>query len=246
MKQIYLLVLCCVLSFSTVTAQLYIDRHSTDPADGWKSCSKKMNPNPEMGEGHWIEFAFDSIHVLSNLKLWNHNDPHHLEDGVSRIEVQYSLDHELWKSAGEFDVKKSQGSSFYEGEDLGTLNDLQAKYVVITALDNHGGKCYGIDEIRIGISEVMTSTTDPELMQAVRIYPQPISDELNIHIELSRAQTVEYQILNSLGQVVQSDSWSTTSGKNRMMIQISAWAAGTYWLKMQIDGKYVQKKFIKL
>jgi len=62
-----------------IFAQLDPDRHTTSPSDGWKSCQTSMNPNADLGMGHWIQFDFLSPHQLTLVKLWNHNDPAHLD-----------------------------------------------------------------------------------------------------------------------------------------------------------------------
>lgn len=144
--------LTCFFAYSA-QAQLYPDRHTTSPDDAWKSCTEAMNPNGESGMSHWIKFDFESIEDISDIKIWNLNDPASLTDGISTLRVDYSTDNVNWTFGGEFTVPISDGSAFYEGEIVGTLNGAQARYIILTGVENHGGTCFGISEARFYLGQ---------------------------------------------------------------------------------------------
>lgn len=137
----------------SLQAQLYPDRHTTSTVDGWKSCTAAQNPNPGLGIGHWLQFDLLSPRQVTTLKLWNHNDPANLDDGVQIINIQTSLDKTNWTDLGDFAVTQSTGSAFYEGEDVANFNGQLMRFVIITAVSNYGGTCYGFDEARFYLGQ---------------------------------------------------------------------------------------------
>lgn len=147
MRYFYLTIFTVFASFS-LHAQLFPDRHTTSPSDGWKSCQESSNPNSDIGSSHWVMFDFQSVYQLSTVKMWNLNDPANLDEGLSEFRVDYSLDNTNWIEYGNFTINQSDGSSFYEGEEVFDFNGISARYVIITAVSNGGGTCYGFDEIR--------------------------------------------------------------------------------------------------
>jgi len=124
-------------------------RHNKTWFDGWISCEASPNPNVVRGNSHWILYNFGQQYTLFETRLWNTNSPDLLEYGVQNIVIDISSDGENWSEVGEFLVPQSPGTSLYEGTDLMTFDSTNAQYVLITAIDNYGGPCYGFSEIRI-------------------------------------------------------------------------------------------------
>ena len=90
-----------------IQAQLYPDRHSTGPSDGWLSCTTSPNPVAGQGDSHWIMFDFKTLQQLNTVKMWNHNDPSNLESGVNTITVHYSTDNVVWTELGQFTIPQA-------------------------------------------------------------------------------------------------------------------------------------------
>lgn len=154
-------VLFCAISVSMATAQCFPNRHNANEDASWLSCSTSPNPNPDRGTSHWVMYELDDVYEFFNLTVWNYNHVYDHNNGVSEIVVDVSLDGVTWQEAGIFNVLESDGSSFYQGEMVGSLGGRVGQYVLITALENHGGTCFGLSEVKIELepSELLTDIT---------------------------------------------------------------------------------------
>ncbi len=75
--------------------------------------------------------------------------------------------------------------------------------------------------------------------KAISIYPNPVSNELNIEIEGNKGQ-VNFEILNLFGQVVFNGNMV-----EKTTVQISNFATGVYLIKVVTDKGFEIKKIIK-
>ncbi len=152
MKIKHLLLLSLLfVSFLELSAQCFMDRHSTDARDSWVSCTATMNPNPERGQSHWLMYDFGNSYMLTTTHLWNSNQFSETNQGINNYAIDYSMDGISWTTLGEFTLAEAPGSSFYEGEEGPDFGGVAAQFVLITALTNHGGSCYSFGEIRINL-----------------------------------------------------------------------------------------------
>jgi len=113
------------------------------------SCTATQSPNPARGTSHWLQIAIDEYKAIGNLYLWNIADPDHLTDGANSIAVDVSTDGINWTEATTLALLQGQDNGVYEGEEVANLSGITAKYILITALTNHGGNCYGLSELKI-------------------------------------------------------------------------------------------------
>ena len=128
-------------------------RHNTSYNDAWISCSTLPNPNTDRGEGHWIMYDLRNQYDLFQFTFWNLNDPRRLDEGIQDLVVDISNNANDWSEVGNFTLPRSDGSSFYSGINAIDLNGITARYVLITATSNYGGACYGLSEVKFGVSE---------------------------------------------------------------------------------------------
>jgi len=152
---IFCMVLLCIYCTS-ITAQCFTDRHNTNNSSAWLSCSTSENPNPERGTSHWIMYELDDVYNLYDLTIWNYNNISNSDQGLQEIIIDISLDGIEWTHAQEHALSLATNSSFYEGEKIGTLQGRQAKYILITALTNFGGSCFGFSEIKMDLEPTTT------------------------------------------------------------------------------------------
>jgi hypothetical protein len=237
------------------------------------------------------------------------------------------LDNTTWTNAGSFDVAISQGSAFYEGEIIANLNGINARYLILTAEENHGGSCFGISESRFYLGQAVPvelvsfeaecsrvgkelswsfgdvsdfesldvewsanglewnsiyTTNEPgtqlngiystkysdvrktranknfyrlnmkdldgvsqfsEIIvlaceiteQDITIYPQPVSGEM----------TVNYTVINLLGQKIYTNVWDAQEGMNQFKLNVDEFIPGQYILQLEINGDIIEKKFLK-
>lgn len=154
MKKYILSIVICLYTLLGF-AQQYPDRHSTSKTDAWLSCNTSPNPNPDRGDSHWIQYDLGSAYVLSTVSLWNYNDPLNLNNGVQEIAIDVSSDGINWSEAATSSVAISDGSAFYEGEELLDLGGISANHILLTVLSNHGGSCAGFSELKISTAVIL-------------------------------------------------------------------------------------------
>lgn len=151
MKQRYTLfimwlALCLVADLS---AQSHPDRHTTNAFDGWLSCSPSANPNAIHGSSHWIRYDFGQAYALHDITFWNMNHPDYITSGLKNVIIEYSTNGSSWTTLDTTTIPKANASGMYEGVHGPDLQGVNARYLLITAVDNYGGGCYGLSEIRV-------------------------------------------------------------------------------------------------
>ena len=149
-----LLTLMIAFLVQNLWSQAYPDRHTTNATDGWISCQSSANPNSIRGNSHWIRYDFGQPQSLYDITFWNMNHPDHAVNGMKNIVIDYSIDGITWFTADTFTIPKAPASGYYEGIQGPDLGGLAARHLLITALDNHGGGCYGLSEIRVYTQDV--------------------------------------------------------------------------------------------
>jgi len=148
MKSIIYIVVFSLAPYLLV-GQCFQDRHSTNIHESWLSCTASPNPNPAHGTSHWIMYDLGQLTSLHQSTLWNMNHPDFLESGIKDIIVEYSVNGSSWTSKGTYSILQAGASGFYEGVPGPNFDGVFARYVLITAIDNYGGGCYGFSEFRI-------------------------------------------------------------------------------------------------
>ncbi|NNF36497.1 MAG: T9SS type A sorting domain-containing protein [Saprospiraceae bacterium] len=159
MKKLFLF-LVGITMYLSMDAQMYHDnRHGTNYNDAWISCNTLASPNPDRGDGHWIMYDLRHPYDLFQFTFWNLNDAERLEDGVQNIIIDVSNNGNDWSEVGNYTIPRSDGSAFYKGVNAIDLNGMTARYVLLTATSNYGGNCYGLSEVKFGVSEASLPVT---------------------------------------------------------------------------------------
>ncbi|MEM9849350.1 MAG: discoidin domain-containing protein [Bacteroidota bacterium] len=151
MKQSLYLLSIFLLTFNQTIAQCF-EADASIWQNTWASCQKSENPKAEHGLSHWIQYDFGAVRKLSKTWVWNTNDPAKLDQGFRAVSVDYSLDGKNWTHWGEMTFPKAKGEAVYGGFAGPDLQNIDAQYVLITALSNHGhANCMGIAEIKFNL-----------------------------------------------------------------------------------------------
>jgi hypothetical protein len=122
----------------------------------------------------------------------------------------------------------------------GTLLSDGIYTVTMTAEDAYGntGDCdfeLTVDTI-LGVSE-------NELANAISLYPNPATNEVNIAINGETIGSLKIVVVNSLGQILQSTERNTLS---TITLDVSSYATGLYFININADGaKLIKKLLIK-
>ena len=245
-KFVFLLVI--MLHIQTIDAQCIPDRHSTSWYDGWVSCAASQSPNPVRGISHWIMYNFGEPYSLTTSKIWNSNDPAHPEYGLQGYAVDYSLNGVTWTTLGTFSVPMAGGSPFYEGTEGPDFVNAIAQYVLVTALSNYGGNCFGISEMKINI-KAGSYGIDENAMAEMIAYPNPFTDVLNVKFFRHSASLKAYaEIYDLTGRNVYSKVFALPQSEGEVSISIHAMdlVPGIYNLHIRLGKEMKVFKVVKL
>jgi hypothetical protein len=249
MKKISILVFIIICLASLAKAQCFPERHSTNFFDGWVSCEPAENPNTLRGKGHFIMYDFGKVYKLGQMKIWNSNDPSHLDYGLRDVAIDYSLDGKTWLPAGDFTLTQANGLNTYEGDPGPHLNNVEGQYLLITALNNYGGSCYGISEMRVEGEEVIISDVDPVEQFAcvqVTIYPNPFSEKATLQFAPGCSGEARYVVYDELGRELFAEQTSLIAGQSQTADIGKDLPDGSYMLHILFDGKSIQRPLIKV
>lgn len=250
MKKATLIALFFAFAIGPLSAQCFLDRHNTTWYDGWLSCTPSMNPNAYRGESHWILYDLNYAYGLFQLHLWNTNAPEYLDSGMQDIAIDISNDGNSWTEVGEFQLPMADGTPTYEGTDVYDFGGINARFVLITGLSNHGGPCYGLSEIRIDVADdIVTSPMDsplPESCLAARIFPNPANEVSKAYITATCSKDpVQYSIQELSGKTIASGQLPLLAGEALLELNDLPAAAGMYVLSVQQGSQVRRFKIVK-
>jgi len=249
MKKTYFALSIIFLFASNAWTQCYPDRHNTSWFDGWISCETAENPNSERGPSHWILYNFGQAYVLQATQIWNTNDPLHLDWGIEEAAIDYSMDGVNWTHFGDFFLDQGSGRSIYEGFEGPDFDGIEAQYVLITALSNFGGSCYGLSEIRFGTDGLAVAVEEPLLNDkwclAVDIYPNPFVESSTVEIASNCSEEVYYSLRDALGKQLIGPQL-VEGQKMELKIGGKDWVSGIYFLTVRQGKSMKQYKLMKM
>lgn len=135
--------------------KLYADCSPTDNLNpieeaSWVSCATAPNPNPARSASqHWIKYDFNDIYKFKEARVWNYNVASQTTKGFQQVVVDYSIDGTTWQPLGGiYNWPQAPGLVDYSGFVGPNFNNSKAKYILISALNNHGdGTCSGFSKI---------------------------------------------------------------------------------------------------
>ena len=81
-------------------------------------------------------------------------------------------------------------------------------------------------------------------MTAVRVYPNPATDVLNIEVNASQSSAMNINVFNIMGQKVMEQNVSINAGMNRPTINTAELASGIYFVTVKANGYENTLKFI--
>lgn len=116
---------------------MWISKISTSPV--------RAHPNTKEGIV-WLMYTFDKPERVDLLEIWNHNQHNHLNRGLQKVYLQYSMDGEHWTTLRQngndfFILPKSGGERYAPPTFSLKLSGLTFKYLCITA-DSVSGNYY--------------------------------------------------------------------------------------------------------
>ena len=183
---------------------------------------------------------------LGQGKLWNINAPDKLTEGFNSFAVDYSLDGDNWETLGEFTASQAPGDPLYEGEELFNFSGDSARYVLLTALSNYGGECYGIAEMRIDVVDVIESLNDTQdECLYVHVFPNPHDANFNLNVGSFCNGPIYYKFYNSAATLLKQGVLPEGGVENYQMYTENV-PSGIYYLVVIQNGTSKQTQIVKL
>lgn len=212
----------------------FSDTHSTNKHDSWESCTTSNNPNTIRGNSHWVRYDLGAIYQLDGTWFWNYNVSNLTERGMKNIVIDYSLDGNKWTEAATYTLAQATGQATYTGEQGPALGMIEARYVLITALDSYGnGDCVGLSEVRFEISGEPSLQHDVLAESSgITLYPNPTAGLFVIDGDLAN---YDIKILDAAGITLQDLSEASP----QVVIDISNLPAGMYFIMIKHKTNHV-------
>jgi hypothetical protein len=236
-----------ILSISlSLFGQCFPERHSTNWFDAWVSCETSISPNSS--KSHWIMYELDALYKIDKFKIWNINDPSHLEWGTKNLLIEYSEDGKNWFIADSFVLTKATGTNDYEGDDWIDLNIPKAKFLLLTSLTNFKGDCYGFSEVKFSAEKIKLNTTisyEKNKMR-VEVTPNPFSNQIEVNINSSLNGSCQIEILNSLGQNVYNNIVMIDNYTFHQTLDLKHLKSGIYHFQIKQKSVKYSKNILKL
>ena len=236
-----------ILSISlSLFGQCFPERHSTNWFDAWVSCETSISPNSS--KSHWIMYELDALYKIDKFKIWNINDPSHLEWGTKNLLIEYSEDGKNWFIADSFVLTKATGTNDYEGDDWIDLNIPKAKFLLLTSLTNFKGDCHGFSEIKFSAEKIKLNTTisyEKNKMR-VEVTPNPFSNQIEVNINSSLNGSCQIEILNSLGQNVYNNIVMIDNYTFHQTLDLKHLKSGIYHFQIKQKSVKYSKNILKL
>lgn len=242
MKHLYLfMVLGLVFQVPSLLAQCGDTTHTSLASDTWVSCQAATSPNSARGSGHWIKYDFGFIYTLQGMHVWNANELGETDRGFREVIIDYSLDGQSWTELGSYEWSEGSGYNSYVGETGPDFDQVQARYVLITAQSNWGDpSCYGLSEVKFTLDQITnTQLTQSQLGQPLQVFPNPAQDQLNLDLQDLRIQ--QLRVVDLRGRVMQE-----FLGDVPLQLDLSELPRGMYFLSAQDEqGQYHSTGFVK-
>ncbi|HUN17206.1 MAG TPA: T9SS type A sorting domain-containing protein [Saprospiraceae bacterium] len=236
-----------ILSISlNLFGQCFPERHSTNWFDAWVSCETSISPNSS--KSHWIMYELDALYKIDKFKIWNINDPSHLEWGTKNLLIEYSEDGNNWFIADSFVLTKATGTNDYEGDDWIDLNIPKAKFLLLTSLTNFKGDCHGFSEIKFSAEKIKLNTTISYEKNKMRVVvtPNPFSNQIEVNINSSLNGSCQIEILNSLGQNVYNNIVMIDNYTFHQTLDLKHLKSGIYHFQIKQKSVKYSKNILKL
>lgn len=93
---------------------------------------------------------------------------------------------------------------------------------------------------------VVNNPSDNKEIQNITLYPNPVSEELNIQINFPISEFETLQIINATGKIIYITHENLSFGENNFLINLSDIESGYYFFRASlINGNFINIPFIK-
>jgi PKD repeat protein len=93
--------------------------------------------------------------------------------------------------------------------------------------------------------DVTTSLQDLGFGKLLQVFPNPVSEQLQVQVKLDKATELHLAVMDMLGRRYLQQSQQLTAGEQQLKLDFSRLPKGIYMLSLQADGQTVSQKVIK-
>ena len=169
----------------------------------------------------------------------NFNDDfmHSLQESYPTFAATNGYDGSFWFGYSEDDYQGlflDIDDEYYPNSNMGDLSNNYIYAVKVTPSTDMPG----LDTWNVGENEAVNPMT------AVRVYPNPTTDVLNIEVNASQPSALNISVFNLMGQKVMEQNTTVNTGINRPSISTSELNSGIYFVTVKANGFENTMKFI--
>lgn len=122
------------------------DQIDNNKANNWLSCEVTDSPNAARERSHWIQYDLQVKHEVYQSQIWNYNEADEEDQGFEMVAIDYSLDGSTWTELGTYNWPLASGDSNYAGFSGPDFQGTEARYILITSLDDTT-TCRGLGKV---------------------------------------------------------------------------------------------------
>lgn len=173
-----------------------------------------------------------------------------------KLEVVYSSDcgatwTSIWSKSGAALSTGTATTSFYvpTSDAMWRMENVDVSLVPVGArIAFRSTSAYGnnifVDNVKLRTGP--TSINNVIADGSISVYPSPVTNELNVNVNMAKASKVTFSVVNALGQEVGvSVSENFNAGAQKSKLDVSALASGIYFLNIVTPEGATQQKFVK-
>jgi ELWxxDGT repeat protein len=158
------------------------------------------------------------------------------ETNTSSFIVERSIDGRNYKSVGSVTAANTPGVHYYDFTDLNiTSLGVPNIYYRLRSTDIDGRYTY---------SNIVILSVDYN-GPIVLLYPNPVSDMINMTIAISQNEKLQWQLIDNSGRTVKSGIYHVTSGSTAFSLDVSALSKGLYFMQLKSSSLQRVIKVIK-
>jgi hypothetical protein len=144
-----------------------------------------------------------------------------------------------------YDIEISEDFEAGDSEvdiDLKVRDQLRDAKAVVYAIDK-AGNVYTEEFVHKATSVKTEVTIDGVTIKD--IYPSPVINDANIIIESEKFINTQMQVCDLLGNSILTKSINLSNGQNEFQIDLSDISSGTYFVKINVNGRILTEKIVK-
>lgn len=246
MKKASIIIFLSIIIILKSFGQCEENLHTPFFQDAWLSCELSQNPNDIRPASHWVQFDFGYPYTIDTVFIWNYNFWGYEDIGARLLAIDYSLDGSLWKDAGTFEIEKASGSHKYQGTIGAILDNLDARYILLTVVESYDLEipCAGLSEVKFSLSAKTTSVKENGMIpeRLITLSPNPASSQMRLTINANEVPG-SVMITDVNGRLIEE---VVIAQPKNIQINVSHLIEGIYFVKIAFKNQIVSKRFVKV